>query len=286
VEFLMKKIKTATAILISILLFSQCTSMVQSAGEFLEGGAFDEKTISLYRSKKRPRSELRIVLLKNSTREIIISSDAYPNIRIRGSIRPGGGIFTVTRLEFVSSHIQGWSEFTMELIGEGNFQWNNENGTLTFPNQIETLEISSGRIRYKDTRIAGSEALTSLRNRRERILALVEWMDIRIPKQSFASQRRFEQYWKSLIFPELEPRNKRPPEYTEVGAEWTRANDIMWNVNYTKQLFPEELWELRNSGSLLRDWEESISWIYFEYAKDYIFDFFNGLDFTRIRGAL
>jgi hypothetical protein len=260
--------------------------MFQKVGEFLEGEAFDEKTITLYRSRGRPRSELRIVLLENSVREIEISSDAYPNIKIRGNIHPGGGSFTITRIEFFSSHIQGWSEYTLDIAGEGYFQRNNENGTLIFPSQVETFEIRSGRIRYKDTRITGTEALTSLRNRRERILALVEWMDTRIPKQNFASQRQFEQYWKRIILPELVSKNGRPPEYTEAGAEWKWANDIRWNINYTKQLFPEELWELRNSGSLLRDWEESISWIYFEYAKDYIFSYYNGLEFTRIRGTL
>ncbi|MDR0312230.1 MAG: hypothetical protein LBI14_01385 [Treponema sp.] len=277
----MKKTKNVTAVLFLIILFTQCTSMVQKAGELLEGGAFDESTISLYRNRGKPRNELQIVLLENSTREIVISSNAYPNITIHGSIRPGGSNFTVTHLEFISSHIHGWSEFTLDLTGEGYFPWNSDNGTLIFHSQIDTGEISSGRIRYKETRIAGNEALASLRNRRERILALVEWMDTRRSKHNFASEKQFEKYWKSIIFPELVSRSKRPPEYTEDGAEWVRANDIRWNVNYTRQFFPEELWGLRNSGALLRDWEESISWIYFEYVKDYIFSYFNGLEFTR-----
>jgi hypothetical protein len=282
----MKKVKTITAIFIISVLLSQCTTMVQKTGEFLEGSAFDEKTITLYRSSGRPRSELRIVLLENSTREIVFSSDAYPNITIRGNIRPGGSTFTVTHLEFVSSHIHGWSEFTLNLSGEGRFIGDNEKRTLLLPEQIETGEISSGRIRYKETRIAGSQAMTSLRNRRERILALVEWMDTRIEKFNFTSEKQFNQYWKNILFPELAFARNRPPEYNANGAEWVRVNDVRWNISYTRQLFPEELWEFRNSGALLRDWEENISWIYFEYAKDFIFSYFNELEFTRMRGVL
>jgi hypothetical protein len=186
-------------------------------------------------------------------------------------------------MEFISSHIHGWSEFTMELSGEGHFIESNEKRTLTFPSQIEAFEIISGRIRYKDTRMAGSEALASLRNRRERILALVEWMYTRIGRYNFTSPKDFERYWKNILFPELALKNNRPPEYNDNDAEWARASEIMWNVSYTRQLFPEELWVFRNSGALLRDWEESISWIYFEYAKDFIFSYFNGLEFIRIK---
>jgi hypothetical protein len=249
----MKKLNIVAAILIFSVLFSQCSTMIQKSGEFLEGGAIDEKTLTLYRSSGKPSSELRIVLNENSSREVVISSDVYPGIKICGNIRPGGSIFTVTRLEFISSHIHGWSEFTMDLAGEGCLIENNEKRTLLLSKPIEAFEISSGRIRYKETRIAGSEALTSLRNRRERILALVEWMDSRIGRFDFTSEKHFERYWKNILFPELALKNNRPPEYNENDAEWVRASDIMWNVNYTKQLFPEELWELRNSGALLRD---------------------------------
>jgi hypothetical protein len=278
----MKRIIIITIFIISIL-FSQCTTIVQKSGEFLEGSAFDERTITLYRNSGKPRSELRIVLVENGLREIVISSDAYPNIKIRGNIRPGASNFIVTHLEFVSSHIHGWSEFTLDLTGTGSFIGDNEKRTLLLPQQIEAMEISSGRIRYKETRIAGNEALTSLRNRRERILALVEWMDSRIERFNFTTERQFEQYWRNILFPELASRRNRPPEYNENGAEWVRASDIRWNVSYTKQLFPEGLWQLRNSGALLRDWEESISWIYFEYAKDFILNYFNGLEYTRIK---
>jgi hypothetical protein len=108
-------------------------------------------------------------------------------------------------------------------------------------------------------------------------------MDSRIERYNFVSEKQFELYWKNILFPELASRKNRPPVYNENDAEWVWASDVRWNVNYTRQLFPEELWELRNSGALLRDWEESISWIYFEYAKDFIFKYFNGLEFTRIK---
>jgi hypothetical protein len=35
-------------------------------------------------------------------------------------------------------------------------------------------------------------------------------------------------------------------------------------------LFPEELREVRNSATMLRDWEEALDWIYNEYELDRI----------------
>jgi hypothetical protein len=61
-------------------------------------------------------------------------------------------------------------------------------------------------------------------------------------------------------------KKKRPPEWKEENALWVRAEDVNWNAAYTESLLPEDLRILRDSGSLLRDWEEAFDWICFEYA--------------------
>ncbi|MDR3168006.1 MAG: hypothetical protein LBT93_08680 [Treponema sp.] len=35
-------------------------------------------------------------------------------------------------------------------------------------------------------------------------------------------------------------------------------------------------WEFRNSGALLRDWEEALLWIYFEYEREQFIESFQG----------
>jgi hypothetical protein len=48
-------------------------------------------------------------------------------------------------------------------------------------------------------------------------------------------------------------------------------------------VFPEALWEYRNSAAMLRDWEEALPWIYMEYSWDYIINSFNGITFQKIK---
>jgi hypothetical protein len=200
-------------------------------------------------------------------------------LTLRGVI-PKDGVVSFTQADILSTHVHGWNQFTLELLGEGSLSVNGNTSTLSMPNPPETVLISSGKIRYKDDRMSGADALSNLRNRRERILAVTEWMKTHT-KQDFSSQKDFEEYWKRRLFPELVSRRNRPEMYTEKGTQWVQGNGVRWNDNYTRAVFPDELWELRNSGALLRDWEEAASWIYIEYSWDAIAASFNGLELKK-----
>jgi hypothetical protein len=80
----------------------------------------------------------------------------------------------------------------------------------------------------------------------------------------------FEQYWKPVLLPEMASRKKRPPDWKQEGDSFVWAEDVRWNTGYTERVFPEELRPVRNSGTLLRDWEEAINWIYWEYEWESI----------------
>jgi len=141
--------------------------------------------------------------------------------------------------------------------------------TLSVQNEIDPVQISAARIHRYDTRITRDEALTSLRNRRERIISLCEWMNAQyVPIE--INESNFESYWKPILFPEIVSKKKRPDNWLLEGDKRVRAEDIRWNTGYTERVFPEELWNVRNSGTLLRDWEEALSWIYLEYKWDNI----------------
>ena len=271
-----------------------CTSLVQKAGEALDGELFKERTTAVYRSDKQHASELREVSLQNGERTIVLSSGTYPGLKLRGSLPSEDGVFSFTEAEILSTYVHGWNHFTLDVLGEAfftPFTEDGDKGTLSILNPPERIQISGGKIRYKDNRITGSSALTNLRNRRERILALTEWMkefQNNGPEGngvvfSFSNQNEFEKYWKSRLFPELVSKKERPQEYSEENAEWVRSNGIKWNKSYTSSVFPEELWELRNSGALLRDFEEGLDWIYIEYTWDGIAAFFEGQEFRKIK---
>ncbi|MFP3090204.1 hypothetical protein LQZ21_07735 [Treponema sp. TIM-1] len=253
-----------------VVLCSGCSSLVNLGGRALDGSAFREKTLARYRGPAEEglgQVEVREVRGKTGGSSLIISSGAMPALVFRGSI-PEAGEFHLISLGFLASHTTGWNEFTRELSGRGVFRVEGDQATLRLERPVDPLDISEGKIRQKDTRLIGEQALRALRNREERIAVLVQWMHSREAVPVFAGQKSFERYWKPILFPELVSRKKRPPAWSEAGAVWTRAEDIRWNTSYTGILFPEELRMVRNSGTLLRDWEEAAAWIYLEYEWD------------------
>ena len=132
-------------------------------------------------------------------------------------------------------------------------------------NDIEKVQVQSGKIRLYDSTISGSSALENLRNREERIEALIEWMKNLENAPLNLDRKAFMEYWKPILLPETCAKSKRPSNWLLEGDKFNKAEDINWNTGYSERVFPEELRPVRNTGTLLRDWEEAFEWIYFQY---------------------
>ena len=296
--------------LLIILLLIGCTSVVQKGGEIVEGSAFSKTRLAHYSSAGKSFSrrsgeakvELRELILDNGEWATEISSSQWPGLTLCGGMPAGNGSIELTGARILSSHVNGWNEFTLDLLGQANFyNPRKSGGELSIKGDVERVQISSGKIRLKSSRLTGDAALTALRNRRERILALTEWMheceaglseQAALLDQVRIDQDEFEKYWKPRLFPELVSellsRAKRPPEYyaaqkSAPNIEWGRKDSIKWNLTYTESVFPGDLREYRNSGAMLRDWEEALPWIFMEYSWDYILNSFNDTDLIRIK---
>ncbi|MCL2043180.1 MAG: hypothetical protein FWG89_03475 [Treponema sp.] len=259
--------------LLVIIMLSSCISFMEKAGQMLDGSAFNEKRIAHYSTgkKRRAAADTEITVVQNKTGEtaVIIKLGEFPMIKIRGSAPDANGEFYLTSLEYLSGSSNGWNEYSMEILGEGTL-FLNDNAILKINEKIEMIQISSGRMHRYDTRITGSDALSALRNRRERILSTVEWMSSLnyVPKEQTINE--FEKYWKSVLFPEIVSKKNRPFGWLQAGDQFIRAEDIKWNTSYTERIFPEELRPIRDSGILLRDWEEAFRWIYVEFEWERI----------------
>jgi hypothetical protein len=282
--------------LLGIFFLSGCLSLADKAGRALDGSAFEGKTLAIYRAepeggggKKRPETELRLLKGKDGREYLELVPGAFPSLRLRGSAPDGEGNFYLGSLRFLSGHVSGWNEFTLDLSGTGQFIPRDACGDAREDVRFqlhappEPIQISEGKIRRNSERISGDRALTALRNRYERILALTGWMRDQSPPL-FKDSGAFESYWKPLLLPELVSRGKRPPGWDTGNAQWVRAEDVRWNTQYTQALFPESLRVLRNSGALLRDWEEALPWIYFEYEREgFMESLQRGVNFSKIR---
>jgi hypothetical protein len=161
------------------------------------------------------------------------------------------------KLYYSQAFYQGWLEFTADYIaGEG------------------IVAINEGTLRRDDTVIKGTEAVDILRNRLDRIEALTAWMAQSDYARQFENQKDFEKYWRTILLPETVGKKKRPPLFTAENARISSAEGYKWNSDYTETLFPideapqnAELIKMRDSGALLRDFEEAVPWIYFQYGE-------------------
>ena len=297
VDFLKTKALKKPLFIFFVLLLTGCAGLVHKSGEALNGNAFAEKTFAQYRSTGTGNDttvEIKELKLKSGENILEISSSAWPSFVLRGTEPDIDGGFNFSEARFLSSHAHGWNEFTLDLLGGAVFSVSGGFiGRLRIPGEVDRVQISSGKIRLKSNRYSGTSALTPLRNRRERILALIEWMDLQagepgetdvpVNQLVFTDQNAFEDHWKPILFPELALKRNKPPEYIEENAEWAEADSVKWNLTYTEYLFPEELREYRNSGALLRDWDEALPWIHMEYSWEYVINSLNEINFLLVK---
>jgi hypothetical protein len=247
-----------------LLLCSGCASLLELAGKALDGSAFAEKKTAVYRTSDMELWEMRG---KTGGRSLIIMLEKYPTMRVRASEPNEQGEFSLVSLDYLGGSAQGWNEFKLDIAGEGTLVYGDKTAAISVHHDsVEPIQISFARIKRYDTRLSGNEALTLLRNRHERIKSITEWMNSReTPAEKMDDVDDFEKYWKPILFPETVPKRKRPKDWQRQNDQWNRAESIRWNKSYTERQFPEELREIRNSGTMLRDWEEALDWIYNEY---------------------
>jgi hypothetical protein len=273
--------KVRFSIVVSIFALSSfsCGSiagLLEKAGHIVNGTAFDEKKVKTYKTGNN--ITFRVFSTKKGEKQSVFTLKAIPSLKFYGAAPDENGDFYISRVHFMFSNIYGWQEGDIDVSAAGNIV---ENGLSSASFSVKTLivfgEITRGGIKNRDRRIYGELALTELRDRRERIEAVVSWMRMlqpeSLPSDTLRPQKYFENYWQSILFPETVRAAFRPQRYTalEAGAKnHVYGEGIKWNAAYTRELLPEQLRPLRDNGSLFRDWEESAAWFYVWYYRDAI----------------
>jgi len=259
-----EKLLTVCAVLI---LYTGCISLVEKTGQFLDGSSYAEKKVAVYKtpgSTSTGNMELSVAENKDGRQSVLINIDKFPMMKLRASLPDETGSINLVSLEYLGGNTHGWNEYILEMAGNGVLNFREAQAVLFINEKIEPVQITDARIHRYDTRITGSEAVINLRNRRERITAVAEWMaSLYTPETQTIED--FEKYWKPILFPEMVSGKKRPSGWKHEGDQFQTGEDIRWNTGYTERVFPQELNAVRNSGVLFKDWEEALSWIYMEY---------------------
>jgi len=267
--------KNIAIIFLLILPLAGCLGLMENAGRTLDGSIFAEKTIGRFQNAE---IDVSIVENKNKEQSIIISIKNYPMMKFRGTLPDENNIFLFTSLEYLAGNTHGWNEFSLQLLGGGSLLLNKNAVEIDITEKIECIQITKGRIHSYDTRITGDEAVTALRNRHERVLTLTEWMLSIEDTPRNQTIKDFEKYWKPFLLPEMVSSKNKPDGWRLNNDNFENADDVLWNTSFTERVFPEELWSVRNSGTLLRDWEEALYLIYMQY------EWYNIIDILQKRG--
>jgi hypothetical protein len=234
-----------------VLVFSSCAAMstlVENAGRLADGTTTEFKTNEHWQSIDGTGVDIRVGRERYSQADsFVFRSRALPNYIFYASIPDAAGNFFITKLHFLSGNYGGWNEYTADAGGRGRFsEFDGEyNAAFTVIGTIERHDIIEGKIRRETTRLFGDRSREALRNRDERIKALVSWMREYVAGAGqgidFANQQKFEMYWRPLLLPKNKREAKNAPK------------------------IPSALENARMEGALAADWNEALPWIYLEY---------------------
>jgi hypothetical protein len=76
---------------------------MEKSGQALDGSAFAEKKVAVYRTEKKSKTsagiELQEMQNKAGERSVIITLDKFPAIKFRGSVPDENGEFQLTSLD-------------------------------------------------------------------------------------------------------------------------------------------------------------------------------------------
>ena len=265
--FLAAALPLSAALTLSAALLAGCASLVERTGRLLDGSARAYTVTAVYRAPDGNVEVRRVTGRDTGAGSLVILPAAFPAVQIRAGEPDDAGVFVLVALDFLGGNEYGWNDFTLDLFGAGRLvPGDGEEATFEITG-FEALDISAGRIRRHDVRVSGADALGYLRNRHERIAALADWMGGTGP-QALTDRAGFERYWRPVLFPEIVRRRDRPDGWHRSGDVFVRAGDVGWNTGYTERLFPYYLRPVRDSGTLLRDWEEAADWIRLQNGWD------------------
>ena len=196
--------------------------------------------------------------------------------------------FKFQSLKYLVNWPNGWTEGESELTGELLFVKEENAFRLKIIENYEIWELLKGEIRYMDEYFRDDrEGRKHVKDRVERVNLVVDFLKQKeFPEFFWHSKRNtingesFKKQTQPFLFPEtldiddLIEKNKLSG-YTidkNLTDDIIFNNGIFWRKSYTKKAFPENLWDLRDTGSLWRDYEEALDLFFVFYNMDYFFN--------------
>lgn len=181
----------------------------------------------------------------------------------------GNLVVSVERLRWFNNWHDGWTEADIPAEGTIVVTADSSSKTGLEVSSIEPIALSDAedaRIRYRDTILSGDQAAALFNRRLGRVEAASAWLAETIPEA--ATYRQFAASSSRLLFPEAYGYPEGVKRSAKIKENRTAGEGYLWDTDYTASAIPEVLREVRNSGTLFRDWEESSELFYFMYVQE------------------
>jgi len=184
----------------------------------------------------------------------------------KARLSQNGWSLSLEEMHWFSNWSGGWTEAQFAATGELLLRPNGQMWGLSVVTLPRLGDPVSAAIRYYDNYLTGERAVEEFTRRWDRILAVVTLLEQKLPERWFGytfPQRHsgspsqspsFQVKVGKFLFPELYGYTNPPSP----GYRTIRSESISWNVDYTEANFPENLREIRNSGTMLRDFDECL----------------------------
>jgi hypothetical protein len=257
---------------------------------FFTGCASVEKQIETNENKLINDSVLKIMINYKGEKWMELSSKMiFPGVIIGAySVDETGDIiFDINKFKFFTNWSNGWTEGEYSAFGKIVFHKVENGYKCKIIDKFELGDIELGRVRYFDAFVSDDRGLQSVRNRLDRIIDINSflrtkglkeyyehaWFDKNKEKTSFKTDTM------KILFPELVPTSvlygkdvTSDYKVKNIVKDTNLSETVLWNKLYTEKAIPENLQDIRNSGTMYRDYEESL-WLFFmDYNMKYYFE--------------
>ena len=223
------------------------------------------------------RSEIQWVLKVLENDKAILVLPFSSRTEIHGEAfenESGHWIFHTDELHLFFNGHDGWTEAVIALEGILELIKKDENNwVLKGTEPPRTGSVLQAEIRYRRDKIYADRAVDMMNRRLDRVLALSGFVRTALKPEDYDffqakkyhrkkgyNPKDFEADLKSLLFPELYGFSDEFPEpESSLNEEerYIRSEEVLWDSQYTREYFPEELLKVRDSGTLLRDYDEA-----------------------------
>ncbi|HOV15360.1 MAG TPA: hypothetical protein PK771_13825 [Spirochaetota bacterium] len=267
--------KVVILMIVIFFLISSCATVVKT----YKNNSSNKKELTKLEIKKDSKGKEWMELSSKLIHPIFLSG----NFRVDNT---GDIEFDINAIKFLTNWENGWTEGEGSVNAKLIFYKENDYYKCKVIENYEFFEITKGSLRFQDDFYYDEKGLNSVKNKFDRIIAVNEFLRTQKEFPDFfytslfksKSGESYKQKVEKILFPEVFPDSvlykTKEYETKDVSNDLSIAETVVWNKLYTKKIFPENLQMIRDSGTMYRDFEETIELFYAEYNLKYFFEKF------------